>query len=72
MLLLVNSQVILAYFYLINVLVSQCGEPNFGHHMNHLEDRIVARISEIWGFDLFPNQINVSEYKPLVSPQLEL
>ena len=58
-------QVILAYSYLVNARVRRCDEPDFGHSMLHLEDRIQSRISEIWDTNLFPNRTNVSEFSPL-------
>jgi hypothetical protein len=58
-------QVILAFQYMIHAGIRRCGEPDFGHTMHHLEDRIQTRIQEIWGIDLFPNRINVSNYEPL-------
>lgn len=58
-------QVILAYMYTINAGINRCGEPDFGHFMLHLEDRIQTRMQQIWGVDLFTNRINISEHKPL-------
>ena len=36
-------QVLLAYFYNISIGIERCGEPDFGHFMLHLEDRIQIR-----------------------------
>lgn len=58
-------QVILAYFYNVNAGIRRCDEPDFGHPMLDLEDRIQSRIADIWGVIVFPNRVNVSEYKPL-------
>ena len=58
-------QVLLAYQYNVHVGISRCGEPDFGHFMLHVEDRIQSRISEIWGVDIFMNRVNVSEFEPL-------
>ena len=48
-------QVILAYCYLISDVINRCQEPDFGHFMLHLEDRIQCRMQEIWSVDLFTN-----------------
>ncbi len=44
---------------------NRCGEPDFGHFMLNYEDRIQSRIQEIWGVELFPNRVNVSEFEPV-------
>ena len=59
--------VILAYQYLVSAGIMHCGEPDFGHTDLHLEDRIQARIVDIWGVLLFTNQNNVSQYNPIDS-----
>ena len=41
-------QVILAYFYNVNAGIRRCDEPDFGHPMLDLEDRIQSRIADIW------------------------
>ena len=58
-------QVLLAYFYNISAGINRCGEPDFGHFMLHLEDRIQIRMQQIWAVDLFTNRINVLEHEPL-------
>ena len=58
-------QVVLAYLYTVNAGTHRCGEPDFGHFMLNYEDRIQAGIQELWGVDLFPNRVNVSEFEPV-------
>ena len=60
-----NLQVLVLYEYLVNTGITRCGEPDFGHTHHWLEDRIQSQISEIYGVELYPNRVNVSEYKPL-------
>ena len=55
----------LAYQYNVNAGVARCGEPDFGHFLLHVEDRIQIRIQEIWGVNIFTNRINVSQFQPL-------
>jgi len=58
-------QVILAYQYLVNNRIRRCGEPDFGHFMLNLEDRIQEKIRQLWGVDPFPSRINMSEQTAL-------
>ena len=55
----------LAYQYLVNNRIRRCGEPDFGHFMLNLEDRIQEKIRQLWGVDPFPSRINMSEHSPL-------
>ena len=55
-------QVILAYQYLVNGRIRRCGEPDFGHFMLHLEDRIQIRMRQLWDVDPFTHRINLSEH----------
>ena len=56
-------QVLLAYFYNINAGITRCHEPDFGHFMLHLEDRIQSRMQQLWGVDLFKNRINLLDHE---------
>ena len=58
-------QVLVAFQYSVNAGVKRSNEPDFGHFMLNLEDRIQSRILEIYDVDLFPNRINVSEQNPM-------
>ena len=60
-------QLLLAYFYNISVDISRCNEPDFGHFILHLEDRIQLRIQHLWAVNLFKNCISLLEHEPLDS-----
>ena len=55
--------VILAYLYLVSAGVNRCNEPDFGHFLLHLEDRIQGRMRDLWEVDLFTNRVNLSEHE---------
>ena len=56
--------VLLSYMYLVNASVRRGRQPDFGHYLLDIEDRIQSKILKIWGVTVFPGRVNVSEFQP--------